>query len=113
MRRIVAVSALAAVVLLLGLGPAAYAQTNTTLPLATGQGGPDNGVNAPNAGNSSGASGGADNPAVDAGPAVGDGEDDSSLAPWLVGAALLVLLAAGGAIAVRRATANRSPSYSG
>lgn len=112
MRRFVAITALAAVALLLGLGPAAYAQTNTSLPLAPGQGGPDNGVNAPFAGNSSGASGGADNPAADAGPAVDDGDEDSSIAPWLIGAAVLVLLAAGAGLVARRAKADRRPSYS-
>lgn len=107
MRRFVAVTALAAVTLLLGLGPAASAQTNTTLPLPAGQGGPDNNVNSPGSADNAG---GTDNPAVDAGPAVSDG-DDSSIAPWLIGAGILVLLAAGAAVVARRATADRRPSY--
>lgn len=100
MRRLTLLIAVASVTLVLGLGPAAHAQTATTLPgIPAGQGGPDNGVNAVNGGD---ASGGANNPATNAGPATST-EDDASLAPWLVGAALLVVLAAGGAFMVRKA----------
>ena len=101
MRRFTLLIAVASVTLFLGLGPAAHAQTATTLPgIPAGQGGPDNGVNAVDGGE---APGGANNPATNAGPATST-EDDTSLAPWLVGAALLVVLAAGGALMVRKAT---------
>jgi len=101
MRRFTLLLAVASVTLFLGLGPAAHAQTATTLPgIPAGQGGPDNGVNAVDGGD---APGGANNPATNAGPATST-EDDASLAPWLVGAALLVVLAAGGALMVRKAT---------
>ena len=111
MRRITFVLAVAALSLFLGLGPAAHAQTATTLPgVPAGQGGPDNNVNATQQGGN--APGGRDNPAADAGPAVST-EDDASLAPWLIGAAVLVVLAAAGAVAVRKATSRdrREPSY--
>ena len=99
MRRITVILAVAAVSLFLGLGPAAHAQTNTSLPLPAGQGGPDNGVNNTQQGGS--APGGQTNPAVNAGPAVAE-DEGSSLAPWLVGAALLVVLAAGGLLMARK-----------
>lgn len=100
MRRITLVIAVAAVSVFLGFGPAAHAQTSaTSLPLPAGQGGPDNGVNNTQQGGS--APGGQTNPAVNAGPAVAE-DEGSSLAPWLVGAALLVVLAAGGLIMARK-----------
>ena len=48
------------------------------------------------------ATGGQNNPATNAGPAVAE-EEGSSLTPWLVGAALLVVLAAGGVLMARKA----------
>jgi hypothetical protein len=108
MRRSTLLFTLASVTLLLGLGPAAHAQTATTLPgVPAGQGGPDNGVNAVDGGE---APGGRNNPATNAGPATST-EDDASLAPWLVGAALLVVLAAGGAFMVRKVTAGTDAGY--
>ena len=110
MRRITLVIAVAAVSLFLGLGPAAHAQsTATSLPLPAGQGGPDNGVNNTQQGGN--APGGQNNPAVNAGPAVAE-DEGSSLAPWLVGAALLVVLAAGGLFMARK-VGNREPAYAG
>lgn len=111
MRRISVVLAVAAVGLLLGLGPAAHAQTATTLPgIPAGQGGPDNNINPTQQGGA--APGGRDNPAVDAGPATDT--DDGSVAPWLIGAgAVLLLAAAGAAVAFsRRSSSTREPSYS-
>jgi hypothetical protein len=100
MRRITLVIAVAAVSLFLGLGPAAHAQTASSLPgVPAGQGGPDNQVNPSQGGD---APGGQNNPAVNAGPATAE-DDDASLAPWLVGAALLVVLAAGGLVLARKA----------
>jgi hypothetical protein len=102
MRRTTVLIAVTAVALFLGLGPAALAQTASTLPgVPAGQGGPDNQVNPSQGGD---APGGQNIPAVNAGPATA-GEDNASLAPWLVGAALLVVLAAGGLVLARRATA--------
>lgn len=111
MRRITVVLAVAALSVFLGLGPAATAQTATTLPgVPTGQGGPDNNINNTQQGGN--APGGRDNPAADAGPAVST-EDDASLTPWLVGAAVLLLVAGVGAVVARKATAGRrEPSYS-
>ena len=110
MRRITVIIAIAAVSLFLGLGSAASAQTATSLPLPAGQGGPDNGVNPNQAGN---APGGGVNPATNAGPATAE-DEGSSLTPWLIGAAVLVLLAGGGAILARRMSDSRSESaYSG
>jgi hypothetical protein len=101
MRRTTLLIAVAAVTLFLGLGPAASAQTASTLPgVPAGQGGPDNQVNPAQGGN---APGGQNNPAANAGPATAE-DDDASLAPWLVGAALLVVLAAGGLLMARKAT---------
>ena len=111
MRRYTLVIAIAALTAFLAAGPAA-AQTATSIPgVPAGQGGPDNNVNQTQQGGE--APGGRDNPAVDAGPATSS-EDDSSIAPWLIGAAVLVVLAAGAAFAVRRATSDpsRRPSYS-
>jgi hypothetical protein len=110
MRRISVVLAVAALSLSLGLGSAAWAQAPTTLPgVPAGQGGPDNNVNQTQQGGN--APGGRDNPVVDAGPATPT-EDDSSIAPWLIGAAVLLVLVAGAAYLVRRAAANRrQPSY--
>jgi hypothetical protein len=108
MRRMTLLIAVAAVTVFLGLGPAASAQTASTLPgIPAGQGGPDNQVNPSQGGN---APGGQNTPGVNAGPATAD-EDDASLAPWLVGAALLVVLAAGGLVMARRAGSGRSDSY--
>ena len=108
MRRITLVIAVAVVSLFLGLGPAAHAQTSaTSLPLPAGQGGPDNGVNNTQQGGN--APGGQNNPAVNSGPAVAE-DEGSSLAPWLVGAALLVVLAAGG-LFIARKVGNRQPDY--
>lgn len=102
MRRMTLLIAITAVTLFLGLGSAANAQTASTLPgIPAGQGGPDNQVNPSQGGN---APGGQNNPAVNAGPATSE-DDDASLAPWLVGAALLVVLAAGGLLMARRASA--------
>jgi hypothetical protein len=102
MRRTTVLIALTAVTLFLGLGPAALAQTASTLPgVPAGQGGPDNQGNPSQGGD---APGGQNNPAVNAGPATA-GEDNASLAPWLVGAALLVVLAAGGLVMARKAGA--------
>ncbi|HVL28647.1 MAG TPA: hypothetical protein VM390_10900 [Acidimicrobiales bacterium] len=111
MRRMTAVLAVATLSLLLGLAPAATAQTVTTLPgIPAGQGGPDNNVNPTQQGGD--AQGGRDNPAADAGPAVST-DDDASLAPWLIGAAVLVLLAAGAVVARRAIAGNRrEPTYS-
>lgn len=110
MRRITVVIAIAAVSLFLGVGPAASAQTATSLPLAPGQGGPDNGINNTQDAN---APGGGVNPATNAGPATAP-DEGSSLTPWLIGAAVLVLLVAGGVILARRMTDNRASStYSG
>jgi hypothetical protein len=108
MRRITVLIAMAAVTLFLGLGPAAHAQTASTIPgLPAGQGGPDNQVNPSQGGN---APGGQNNPAVNAGPATAE-DDDASLAPWLVGAALLVVVAAGGLMMARRVSAGRTDAY--
>lgn len=110
MRRITLVLAVTAVSLFLGLGPAAHAQTSaTSLPLPAGQGGPDNGVNNTQQGGS--APGGQTNPATNAGPAVAE-DEGSSLTPWLVGAALLVVLAAGGLFLARK-VGDREPAYAG
>ena len=110
MRRSTVVLAVAALTVLLGAGPA-LAQTATTLPgVPAGQGGPDNNVNQTQQGGA--APGGRDNPVVDAGPATST-DEGSSLTPWLVGAAVLVVLAAGAAFAVRRAASSRRPSSSG
>ena len=101
MRRMTLLIAVTAVTVFLGLGPAASAQTASTLPgVPAGQGGPDNQVNPSQGGD---APGGQNNPAVNSGPATA-ADDDASLAPWLVGAALLVVLAAGGLVLARRAT---------
>jgi hypothetical protein len=101
--------ALAALTAVLALGPSALAQTASTLPgVPAGQGGPDNQVNPSQGGD---APGGQNNPAVNAGPATAT-DDDASLAPWLVGAALLVVLAAGGLVMARRATAG-TDAYEG
>lgn len=109
MRRMTLLIAITAVTVFLGMGPAA-AQTASTLPgIPAGQGGPDNQVNPSQGGN---APGGQNNPAVNAGPATAE-DDDASLAPWLVGAALLVVLAGGGLLMARRASAGRSDSYEG
>jgi hypothetical protein len=109
MRRITLLLTVTAVTLFLGLGSAASAQTASTLPgVPAGQGGPDNQVNPSQGGD---APGGQNNPAVNAGPATAD-DDDASLAPWLVGAALLVVLAAGGLVMARRTTA-RDDAYAG
>ncbi len=110
MRRYTLVIAVAALAVFLGVGPAA-AQTATTLPgVPAGQGGPDNNINQTQQGGT--APGGRDNPAVDAGPATST-DDDSSIAPWLIGAAVLVVVAAGAAFLVRRnAGGSRRPSYS-
>lgn len=100
--------AVAAVTVFLGLGPAASAQTASTIPgVPAGQGGPDNQVNPSDGGN---APGGRNNPATNAGPATAS-DDDSSLAPWLVGAALLVVLAAGGLMMARKAGPRREDTY--
>ena len=110
MRRITFLLAVATVGLVLGLGPAAHAQTASTLPgIPTGQGGPDNQVNPSQGGN---APGGQNNPAVNAGPATAD-DEGSSLAPWLVGAALLVILAAGGILLMRKMADSRNSDYAG
>ena len=110
MRRITLLLAVATVGLALGLGPAAHAQTASTLPgVPAGQGGPDNQVNPSQGGN---APGGRDNPAVDAGPATPT-DEGSSLAPWLVGAALLVVLAAGGVLLMRKMAETRKTDYAG
>lgn len=110
MRRISVIIAVAAFSLFLGLGPAAHAQTsNTSLPLPAGQGGPDNGVNNTQQGGS--APGGQNNPAVNAGPAVAE-DEGSSLAPWLVGAGLLVVLAGAGLFLARR-VGDRDDEYAG
>ena len=109
MRRMTLLIAITAVSLFLGLGPAAQAQTASTLPgVPAGQGGPDNQVNPSQGGD---APGGQNNPAVNSGPATAD-DDDASLAPWLVGAALLVVLAAGGLVMARRTTV-RDDVYEG
>ena len=110
MRRISVVLAVAAT-LSLGLATVAWAQAPTTLPgVPAGQGGPDNNVNQTQQGGN--APGGRDNPVADAGPATAS-DDDSSIAPWLIGAAVLLLLIAGAAYLIRRATADRrrEPSY--
>ena len=110
MRRITLLLAVATVGLVLGLGPAAHAQTATTLPgVPAGQGGPDNQVNPSQGGN---APGGQNNPAVNAGPATAE-DEGSSLTPWLVGAALLVILAAGGALLARKMASTRDSDYAG
>ena len=110
MRRITLLLAVVTVGLVLGFGPAAHAQTATTLPgIPAGQGGPDNQVNPSQGGN---APGGRNNPAVNAGPATDTG-DDSSIAPWLVGAALLVILPAGGVLLMRKMADSRSSDYAG
>lgn len=102
------VIAIAAVSLFLGFGTAASAQTASSLPLAAGQGGPDNGVNPNQAGN---APGGGVDPATNAGPATAT-EEGSSLTPWLIGAALLVLLAGGGALLARKMGDRSESAYS-
>ena len=100
MRRMTVLIAVTAVTGFLGLGPAASAQTASTLPgIPAGQGGPDNQVNSSQGGD---APGGQNNPAVNSGPAVAT-DDGTPLAPWLVGAALLAVLAAGGLMMARRA----------
>ena len=110
MRRITLLLAIATVGLVLGLGPAAHAQTASTLPgVPVGQGGPDNQVNPSQGGN---APGGQNNPAVNAGPAT-DTDDGGSLAPWLVGAVLLVVLAAGGVLLMRKMAESRNSDYAG
>ena len=110
MRRSTVLIAIAALTVFLSAGPA-LAQTASTIPgLPTGQGGPDNSVNQTQQGGN--APGGRDNPAADAGPATST-EDDSSLAPWLIGAAVLVVIAAGGILLMRPMTPRRrEPSYS-
>ena len=109
MRRISLVLVVAALSLFLGIGPAT-AQTATSLPgVPAGQGGPDNNINQTQQGGE--APGGRDNPAADAGAATSS-EDDSSIAPWLIGAAVLVLLGAGAALVLRRNADRREPSYS-
>ena len=110
MRRSTLLIALAAVTVFLSAGPA-LAQTASTLPgVPAGQGGPDNNVNQTQQGGD--APGGRDNPVVDAGPATST-DDDSSLTPWLIGAAVLVVIAAGGALILRTlAGSRREPSYS-
>jgi hypothetical protein len=111
MRKTTIALAAVAVALFLGLGPAASAQTASTLPgIPAGQGGPDNQVNPLQGGD---APGGQNNPATNAGPAVAE-DEGSSLTPWLVGAALLVVLAAGGALMARKASAGRrDDTYAG
>ena len=110
MRKTTIALAAVAVTLFLGFGPAASAQTASTLPgIPAGQGGPDNQVNPSQGGN---APGGQNNPAVNSGPAVAE-DEGSSLTPWLVGAALLVVLAAGGALMARKAGARRDDAYPG
>jgi hypothetical protein len=110
MRRSTLILAIAAFTLFLGLGPAASAQTASTLPgIPAGQGGPDNQVNPSQGGN---APGGQNNPATNAGPATSE-DDDSSLAPWLIGAAVLALLALGAAVAVRQMGRSRDDAYAG
>ena len=110
MRRYTVVLAVAALTVLLGTGPAVLAQTATTVPgIPAGQGGPDNNINQTQQGGA--APGGRDNPVVDAGPATST-DDDGSLAPWLIGAAVLLVIAGGAAFAVRRASSSRQPSYS-
>ena len=107
MRQMTVLIAVAAVTVFLGLGPAASAQTASTLPgVPAGQGGPDNQVNPSQGGD---APGGQNNPAVNAGPATA-ADDDATLAPWLVGAARRVVLAAGGLGMARRATAGDDAS---
>jgi len=110
MRRTTVVFTVALVVLLIGLGPAAHAQTASTIPgVPAGQGGPDNGVNSSPGGN---APGGAVNPATNAGPATAT-DEGSSLAPWLVGAGVLVLLAVAGALVARRSAGARNSAPAG
>lgn len=112
MRRTSVVLAVTALSLFLAFGSAASAQTATSLPLPAGQGGPDNNVNDVQQGVT--APGGRDNPVVDAGPATPT-DDDSSIVPWLIGAAALLLLVAGAVYLGRRAMADRDrqePSYS-
>ena len=109
MRRSTLLIAIAAFTVLLGAGPA-LAQTATTLPgVPAGQGGPDNNVNQTQQGGD--APGGRDNPVVDAGPAVST-EDDSSILPWVVGGAVLVVIAGGAALVLRATAGARQPSYS-
>lgn len=108
MRRMTFVLTAAAVVLFLGLGPAASAQTASTIPgVPAGQGGPDNGVNSSEGGD---APGGANIPGVNAGPAVAE-DEGSSLAPWLIGAALLAVLAAGGLLMARNTGSRDDADY--
>jgi len=110
MRRITVILTIALLSLVLGSGPAAQAQTASTLPgVPAGQGGPDNGVNASQGGN---APGGAVNPATNAGP-VTPTDDGGSLAPWMVGAGVLVLLAVAGALVARKVAASRSSAPAG
>lgn len=115
MRRISVALTVAALSLFLGFGAGATAQTATSIPgLPAGQGGPDNNVN--NAQEGGTAPGGRDNPVADAGPATPT-EEDSSIAPWLIGAAVLLVLIAGAAFLVRRTMTaadrdRREPSYS-
>ena len=112
MRRISVVLAVTALSMSLGLGSAAWAQVPTTLPgVPAGQGGPDNNVNQTQQGGS--APGGRDNPVADAGPATATEDDGSSIVPWLIGAAVLLIAIAGAAFLFRRATAGRrEASYS-
>ena len=102
MRRMTLLIAVTAVTVFLGLGPAASAQTASTLPgVPAGQGGPDNQVNPSDGGN---APGGQNNPATNAGPATAT-DDGASHAPWLVGAAQRVVRAAGGRVIAPKAGA--------
>lgn len=108
MRRLTLLLAVATVGLVLGLGPAAHAQTASTLPgVPAGQGGPDNQVNPSQGGD---AEGGRNNPATNAGPAT-DTDDGSSLAPWLVGAAFLLVLAGGGMLLARKMATSGDSGY--
>ena len=110
MRRITLLLAVTTVGLVLGFGAAGHAQTASSLPgVPAGQGGPDNQVNTVQGGN---APGGQNNPATNAGPATPT-DEGSSLVPWLVGAALLLVLAAGAVMLIRRTAAGRDSQYAG